>query len=113
MHQAIWSSKSVGADQSAWQRNLQREYVNRLSVILLRAATVRADTRSTIREQAKTTVRTLKQPLRHGAASAAEQAAWEAHRADCLGNTGTRPTSQCDPRHPDGVRHPSSAQPDG
>jgi len=84
VHQAIWSAKSVRADQAAWQRNLQREYVNRLSVILLRAATVRADTRATIREQAKATVRTLKQPLRHASTSVAEQAVWEAHRADCL-----------------------------
>ena len=57
-----WEAQRQGYEwqQGSWQRNLQREYVNRLSVILLRGGSVRADTRAAIREQAKSTLAQLK-----------------------------------------------------
>ena len=83
IQKAVWSPSKTSTDQGSWQRNLQREYVNRLSVMLLRGASSRADTRAAIREQAKTTVAQLK-GQRVSAGDKSEAAAWQAHRQDCL-----------------------------
>jgi hypothetical protein len=83
IQKAVWSPSKTSSDQGSWQRNLQREYVNRLSVMLLRGASSRADTRAAIREQAKTTVAQLK-GQHTASANKSEVAAWQAHRQDCL-----------------------------
>lgn len=83
IQKAVWAQSKASADQGSWQRNLQREYVNRLSVILLRGGSIRADTRAAIREQAKTTLAQLK-GQRIGAGDKGDAAAWQAHRQDCI-----------------------------
>lgn len=83
LQKAIWSAP-MGAEAGSWQRNLQREYVNRLSVTLLKGGTVRADTRGAVREQARITLAALKaRPLGKGP-DRAEAAAWQRHQADCI-----------------------------
>lgn len=83
IQKAVWAQSKSSADQGSWQRNLQREYVNRLSVMLLRGASSRSDTRAAVREQAKTTVAQLK-GQHTASANKSEAAAWQAHRQDCL-----------------------------
>ena len=83
IQKAVWAQPKGSAEQGSWQRNLQREYVNRLSVILLRGGSVRADTRAAIREQAKTTLAQLK-GQRIAVGDKGDATAWQAHRQDCI-----------------------------
>lgn len=84
IQQAVWADSAVPADQAAWMRNLQREYVNRLTITLLRGASVRADTRAAIRDQAKTTLSQLKGLRAAPRGTKADAASWQAHRQDCI-----------------------------
>ena len=84
IQKAVWSDADVSAEQAPWQRNLQREYINRLTMSLLRGASVRADTRAAIREQAKTTLTMLKSARKTSKGDKADAAAWQAHRQDCI-----------------------------
>ncbi|MGE5450856.1 MAG: zinc-dependent metalloprotease [Acidobacteriota bacterium] len=84
LQKAIWADADVSAEQAPWQRNLQREYVNRLTMSLLRGASARADTRAAIREQAKSTLAQLKGTHRAPRADRGDATAWQAHRQDCI-----------------------------
>jgi hypothetical protein len=83
LREAIWPAKASVSDRhlddnATWRRNLQREYVNRLSIGVLRGS-VRADVRSQLRQQARLLVEQL-QGQRGGDPNSTEQA----HRRDCL-----------------------------
>jgi hypothetical protein len=55
LHTAIWSELKSGRDVNLFRRNLQREYVNGVATALLKpSATMPADARSLLREEAKT-----------------------------------------------------------
>ncbi|MDE2593765.1 MAG: zinc-dependent metalloprotease [Burkholderiales bacterium] len=84
IQQAVWSDTHASAEQAPWQRNLQREYINRLTISLLRGASARADTRAAIREQAKSTLAQLKGARKAPKGDASDAAAWQAHRQDCI-----------------------------
>ena len=84
IQQAVWSDANVSPEQAAWQRNLQREYVNRLTMSLLRGGSLRADTRAAIREQAKATLAQLKGTRKGPKGDKSDAAAWQAHRQDCI-----------------------------
>ncbi len=83
LQKAIWSPAGYQAEQSAWLRNLQREYVTRISVSLLKTGAGRADARAVIREQAKQTLARLK-GQRIPAGPGEDAAVWQAHRQDCI-----------------------------
>jgi hypothetical protein len=78
---AIWGTavSAPQGDDASWRRNLQREHVNRLSALVVRSASNRADVRAVVREQARSLLAQLKG--RHwGSASSTS----EAHRRDCI-----------------------------
>jgi hypothetical protein len=75
----IWPTNSAWAMSSAWQRNLQRSHVNRLSAALLHGGT-RADVRAQYRRMAQ---QLLKQLIAGSAQHLSEEA--NAHRLDCIG----------------------------
>ncbi len=77
LRETIWAP-SASQDAAPWQRNLQREYINRLSVSVLRGGS-RADVRAQLRQQAQLLVAQLEKPLSRDHDSTAE-----AHRRDCL-----------------------------
>lgn len=81
---AIWSTKPMGASPNpelpSLRRNLQREHVNRLALLLLRPSLAsRADARVVVREQA----RSLYKQLKAESAQPSLDAATRAHLADC------------------------------
>jgi predicted transcriptional regulator len=84
LREAIWSAptkaprKGASDDNAPWQRNVQREYINRLSISLLRGGN-RADVRAQVRHQAQLLLAQLQKPVSKDADSTAE-----AHRRDCL-----------------------------
>jgi Met-zincin/Domain of unknown function (DUF5117) len=84
LREAIWPPQSKAPrqgqpdDHAPWQRNLQREHINRLSISLLRGGN-RADVRAQVRHQAQLLVAQLQKPVSKDADSTAE-----AHRRDCL-----------------------------
>lgn len=73
---------AMAADNATWQRNLQREYVNRLSGAVTRGGT-RADLRAQLRQQARLLVAQLSQKPRPSSRGPVDDAA-EAHRLDSL-----------------------------
>ena len=85
MHQrlkdAVWGSPVTApqGDDAPWRRNLQREHVNRLSALVVRSASNRADVRAVVREQARSLLTTLRSHP-WGAPSSTS----EAHRRDCI-----------------------------
>lgn len=83
LQKAIWTPSNYQPEQAAWLRNLQREYVNRISVCLLRTGAGRADARAIVREQAKQTLAQLKVQRLPGGPSE-DAAIWQAHRQDCI-----------------------------
>jgi formate dehydrogenase maturation protein FdhE len=84
LREAIWSPagkaprKNTTDNAAPWQRNLQREHVNRLSMQVLRGGS-RADVRAQLRLQAQLLVAQLQKPIGKDTDSTAE-----AHRRDCL-----------------------------
>lgn len=79
---AVWGPgvKPPKGDDAPWRRNLQREYVNRLSALVVRSASNRADVRSVVREQARSLLVALRaSPWGSSAADTSE-----AHRLDCI-----------------------------
>jgi hypothetical protein len=55
LHTAIWSELRTGRDINLFRRNLQREHATRIATALLRpAATMPADARALMRDEAKT-----------------------------------------------------------
>jgi hypothetical protein len=81
---AIWSHRPMGSsgnpEQAALRRNLQREHVNRLAILLLRPSLVsRADARVVVREQARSLLKQLKAESTQGSLDATTRA----HLADC------------------------------
>jgi hypothetical protein len=88
LREAIWSPATPSAtkaqrknntmDAAPWQRNLQREHVNRLSMQVLRGGS-RADVRAQFRHQAQLLVAQLQKPLNRD-----NDSTDEAHRRDCL-----------------------------
>ncbi|RZI82680.1 MAG: DUF5117 domain-containing protein [Rubrivivax sp.] len=80
------ATRALPADAAAWQRNLQRDYVNRLSAAVVRGGT-RADARAQVRQQARLLVDQLSKVPRTnptGRATPTPDIAAEAHRRDCL-----------------------------
>ncbi|MES2089458.1 MAG: zinc-dependent metalloprotease [Pseudomonadota bacterium] len=78
---AVWGthvSAPQGVDAS-WRRNLQREHVNRLSALVVRSASSRADVRAVVRQQAKRLLKELEAKRWGDAASTSD-----AHRRDCM-----------------------------
>lgn len=73
---AVWRTAALPQAQAAWQRNLQREYVNRLSGTVVRGST-RADVRALARADARERLAALK------AASAGSDID-RAHRQDLI-----------------------------
>src|SRR5512140_1269392 len=54
LHKAIWSELKTGSDINLLRRNLQREHANRIASALLRpAASMPADARALLREEAR------------------------------------------------------------
>ena len=84
IQQAVWNTSGDQPDQASWRRNLQREYVNRLTVYLLRGGSIKADTRSAIREQATQTLALLKSGAGSKKGKGFEDQAWQIHRQDCI-----------------------------
>lgn len=79
LREAIWPIKpSDAGDAAPWVRNLQRDYVNRLTASMLRGSE-RADIRAQVRQQARTLVEQLQRSPK-GDPDSTEQA----HRRDCL-----------------------------
>lgn len=82
LREAIWPPKATLAaradDSAPWVRNLQRDYVNRLTGSVLRGSE-RADIRAQLRQQARDLVEQL-QHASKGDPDSTEQA----HRRDCL-----------------------------
>ncbi len=79
LREAIWPLKTFDAgDEAPWVRNLQRDYVNRLTASVLRGSE-RADIRAQVRQQARTLVEQLQRSAK-GDPDSTEQA----HRRDCL-----------------------------
>jgi hypothetical protein len=73
---AVWSAS---ADSPA-RRNLQRDYVNRLALLVLRPAIqARADTRAQVRDEAQRLLARLRNAQRHAAAGSATKL----HLSDC------------------------------
>ncbi len=79
---AVWGASVTPpqGDDAPWRRNLQREHVNRLSALVLRSASNRADVRSVVREQARNLLTTLRSSPWGSSASSTS----EAHRRDCV-----------------------------
>lgn len=79
---AVWGASVTHpqGDDAPWRRNLQREHVNRLSALVLRSASNRADVRSVVREQARNLLTTLRSSPWGSSASSTS----EAHRRDCI-----------------------------
>jgi hypothetical protein len=78
---AVWGTSLTAphGDDAPWQRNLQRDHVNRLSALVVRSASNRADVRSVVREQTRSLLTTLRSS-RWGSPSSTS----EAHRRDCV-----------------------------
>ncbi|MGH6647136.1 zinc-dependent metalloprotease [Aquabacterium sp.] len=79
---AVWGLgvKPPKGDDAPWRRNLQREYVNHLSALVVRSSSDRADVRSVVREQARSLLSTLR--ANPWGSSPADTS--EAHRQDCI-----------------------------
>ncbi|RZI81828.1 MAG: hypothetical protein EOP38_17925, partial [Rubrivivax sp.] len=79
---AVWGASlaSPQGDDAPWRRNLQREYVNRLSALVVRSASNRADVRAVVRDQARSLLSQLKKTKRWPSANGTS----EAHRLDCI-----------------------------
>lgn len=75
---AVWARPSRTADSASWQRNLQREHVNRLALAVVRPAGDRADTRAVMRQQAQQLLKRLR------GMGASADATEQAHRQDCI-----------------------------
>jgi hypothetical protein len=79
LREAIWPPKPADSgDAAPWVRNLQRDYVNRLTMGVLRGSD-RADVRAQLRQQARALAEQL-QKAPKGDPDSTEQA----HRRDCL-----------------------------
>ncbi len=78
---AVWGAPvtAPAGDDASWRRNLQRDHVNRLSALLVRSASNRADVRSVVREQARSLLATLRSSPWGSPTSTSE-----AHRRDCI-----------------------------
>lgn len=77
LREAIWTEGDHDANP-AWQRNVQREHVNRLATAVVRGGG-RADVRAQVRQQARALMAQLQKPISRDPDSTAE-----AHRQDCL-----------------------------
>ena len=78
---AVWGT-AVAAPKgldAPWRRNLQREYVNRLSALVVRSASNRADVRAVVREQARGLLAKLQASQWNS-----DSGTSEAHRRDCV-----------------------------
>src|SRR5690606_39038160 len=55
IRRAVWGPalRAPQGAQAAWQRNLQREHVNRLATLLVRNGSARADVRALTRQQVR------------------------------------------------------------
>ena len=78
VNDAVWARPSRTADSASWQRNLQREHVNRLALAVVRPAGDRADTRAVMRQQAQQLLKRLR------SMGASADATEQAHRQDCI-----------------------------
>lgn len=74
----IWQA-TEGPGQASWRRNLQREYVNRLALAVVRPGTDRADTRAIVRQHALHLLTQLRATSGHGS-----DRVEAAHRRDCI-----------------------------
>jgi hypothetical protein len=80
--QAVWSELEGRGDIVPLRREVQREHVNRIAALLVRpGAASRADTRSTVRVQARVLLERIHSASRRPGLS--EEA--QAHLADCAG----------------------------
>ncbi|RZK99408.1 MAG: DUF5117 domain-containing protein, partial [Rubrivivax sp.] len=79
---AVWGPgvKAPKGEDAPWRRNLQREHVNRLSALVVNAASNRADVRAVVREQARSLLGVLR--ASHWGNSPSDTS--EAHRQDCI-----------------------------
>lgn len=75
----VWQDGNVQAGMESGQRNLQRDYVNRLAAAIVRSGTTRADVRAIMRQQAQTLLKQLKAD--HGGDPNSTS---HAHRQDCI-----------------------------
>jgi hypothetical protein len=79
LQEAIWPEEAAPAGFESARRNLQRDYVNRLAVAVVRGASNRADVRAVMRMQALKLLKQLKaQPAGDPNSTAS------AHRQDCI-----------------------------
>ncbi|MDQ6685774.1 MAG: zinc-dependent metalloprotease, partial [Pseudomonadota bacterium] len=68
--QAVWSELHSAGDIAPMRREIQRDHVNRIAILLLRPAlSSRADTRSLVRSQAKTLLASIHAATRRGGLS--------------------------------------------
>ncbi|MGC4062678.1 MAG: zinc-dependent metalloprotease [Aquabacterium sp.] len=79
LQDTIWSDEPAPAATDSARRNLQRDYVNRLAVAVVRGASNRADVRAVVRQQA---IKLLKQLKAQHAGDPNSTAS--AHRQDCI-----------------------------
>ncbi|HRH18140.1 MAG TPA: zinc-dependent metalloprotease, partial [Aquabacterium sp.] len=82
LREAIWTDKGRDANP-AWQRNVQREHVNRLATAVVRGSG-RADVRAQLRQQARELMAQLQKPVSTRSMNRAPDSTAEAHRQDCL-----------------------------
>lgn len=75
----VWQVGNVQPGMESSQRNLQRDYVNRLAAAIVRNGTARADVRAIMRQQALKLLQQLKAAPRSDPNSTAS-----AHRQDCI-----------------------------
>jgi hypothetical protein len=78
--QAVWSELDSRGDIAPLRREVQRDHVNRIAAILVRpGSAARADTRSTVRAQARTLLEKIRLASRRSGLSDETRA----HLADC------------------------------
>ena len=82
LREAIWTDEGRDANP-AWQRNVQREHVNRLATAVVRGSG-RADVRAQLRQQARELMAQLQKPVSTRSMNRAPDSTAEAHRQDCL-----------------------------
>ena len=75
LDRSVWSELGTGQDIPALRRELQREHVNRIAMLVLRPGSLsRADSRSLMRAQAQTLLGRLNAASRHAGLSAEARA---------------------------------------
>lgn len=76
----VWPDEAPAPGTESSLRNLQRDYVNRLAVSVIRGATARADVRAIMRQQATKLLRQLNKAQRQGDPNSTAHA----HVQDCI-----------------------------